>query len=94
MTVRGHKELATMLHYDEEFRRSVGAGWRRFVVASPAIVEWVMGLPPGWTSAERLSSRAIEDGLAACLKVASVPAASGNRKKTPHAQLVQRLRCS
>lgn len=81
MTVRGHRELATMLHYDEEFRRSAGPEWRRFVVASPAIVEWVMGLPPGWTAAESLSSRAIADGLAACRAVAGVSAATGSRQK-------------
>lgn len=81
LTVRGHREFATMLHYDEEFRRSVGPEWRRFVVASPAIVEWVMGLPCGWSAAESLSSRAIADSLAACLMVAGVPAATGNRKK-------------
>ena len=40
-----------------------------------------MGLPAGWTSAGSLSSRAIADGLAACLMVASVPAATGNGQK-------------
>ena len=59
-TVRKQGELLTMLHFDDAHQAALGEKESRArVVASPDVVEWLMGVPPGWTtSAPCLGRRA------------------------------------
>ena len=50
LTVRNQGELPTMLHFDDAHQAALGEKESRArVVASPEVVEWLMGVPPGWT---------------------------------------------
>lgn len=55
LTVRGHRELPTMLHFDASYCAAVGEKWWVGFVASLAMVEWLTGMPPGWTSVKPLA---------------------------------------
>ena len=56
LTRRNRCELPTILRHDEQHLAAVGAEecWER-VVASPEVVEWLMGVPRGWTGTEPLA---------------------------------------
>ena len=86
LTVRNRLELPTVLHFDEAHRDAVGEGWESRVVSSPEIVEWLMGVLPGWTSPQPLAPSVVAAhalGAAASRWVGGVSApAGGARRRT------------
>ncbi len=88
LTVRNHLELPTVLHFDEAHRQAVGEGWESRVVASPDIVEWLMGVLPGWTSPQPLAPSVVASHALGAPSAASVSAAAASREAggvVPHA---------
>ena len=89
LTVRNHHELPTVLHFDEAYRQAVGEGWESRVVASPDIVEWLMGVLPGWTSPLPLAPSVVASHTLGAPLAASVSAAAVSREAggvvVPHA---------
>ena len=77
-----------MLHFDEAHRQAVGEGWENRVVASPDIVEWLMGVLPGWTSRQPLAPSVVASHALGAPSAASVSAAAASREAggvVPHA---------
>ena len=83
LTVRNRLELPTVLHFDEAHRDAVGEGWESRVVASPAIVEWLMGVLPGWTLPQPLAPSVVAAHALGVPSVGGVSApAGGARRRT------------
>ena len=80
LTVRNRLELPTVLHFDEAHRDAVGEGWESRVVASPAIVEWLMGVLPGWTLPQPLAPSVVAAHALGVPSVGGVSAAAASRK--------------
>ena len=80
LTVRNRLELPTVLHFDEAHRDAAGEGWESRVVASPAIVEWLMGVLPGWTLPQPLAPSVVAAHALGVPSVGGVSAAAASRK--------------
>ena len=78
LTKRNYRELPTSLLFDEQHREAVGVEWQSRVVASPAIVEWIMGLPRGWTATEALCKEAVKSHVLGGAMSVGISAAAGS----------------
>ena len=78
LTKRNKSELPTILRHDEQHLAAVGAEecWKR-VVASPEVVEWLMGVPQGWTEIEPLAW----EFVAASVSAAAAPEWPGPKQQ-------------
>jgi hypothetical protein len=92
LTRRNRCELPTILRHDVQHLAAVGAArCQERVVASPEFVEWLMGVPQGWTGTEPLArdvvqQHALGESLAAAAGV-SAAAALGRPRPTQQATL-------
>ncbi len=83
LTRRNCRELPTILHFDTRHRAEVGVDeWQKRVVASPTVVEWLMGVPRGWTATPPLCQEVLQlHALQA--SAAGVSAAARRAKQHP-----------
>ena len=84
LTRRNKHELPTILRHDELHLAAVGhEKCRERVVVSPEVVEWLMGVPRGWTGTEPLSCGVVQQHAPGGALAAGVSAAAAQGGPAP-----------